>query len=143
MAARPKPPNAGKGRKRGVPNKTTAAAREMFTKFLEANSDRVQGLFDRLAKRDPRGALEVLTKFAEFAVPKLSRAEIKADPPMREPPIRFCIFPDGGPGHGAASAPVYIGDNSDIEVSDVPAGFTHNDNETQFKDSLADQDASE
>ena len=100
MAARKgtRPPNAGKGRRKGTPNKTTAVAREMFTKFLEANSDRVQGLFDRLAKRDPRGALEVLAKFAEFAVPRLARTELKTDQPKTERPISLCIFPDGGPG---------------------------------------------
>ncbi len=100
MAARKgtRPPNAGMGRRKGVPNKTTAAAREMFTQFLEANADRVQGLFDRLAKRDPRGALEVLAKFAEYAIPKLGRTEIKSDPPTCTPGITYCIFPDGGPG---------------------------------------------
>src|SRR4051812_26293911 len=29
-AGRPKPPNAGKGRKKGVPNKTTASAKQAF-----------------------------------------------------------------------------------------------------------------
>ena len=100
MAARKgtRPPNAGKGRRKGTPNKTTAAAREIFTKFLEANSDRVQGLFDRLAKRDPRGALEIIVKISEFVVPRLARTELKADPPNRAPEVRLCIFPDGGPG---------------------------------------------
>jgi hypothetical protein len=102
MAARKgtRPPAAGKGRKRGVPNKVTGVARELFAQFLDANAPKVQRLFDRVARKDPAKALELLTRFAEYAIPKLARTEVKNDGlsllPM--PPGTQINFPDGGPG---------------------------------------------
>jgi hypothetical protein len=98
-----KPPAAGRGRKRGTPNKTTSAARKMFTDFLEANVDRVQDLFDRVAKKEPARALELLTKVAEFVIPKLQRTELKGefDVDMPEPPTFGISFANGGPGNPA------------------------------------------
>lgn len=58
--ARPKPPNAGKGRKKGVPNKTTALLKEAIILAAEAvgeNSKGKGGLIGyckMLAKDEPR-----------------------------------------------------------------------------------------
>jgi hypothetical protein len=46
-----RPPNAGKGRKRGVPNQTTRTVREIFTLFVEYNAEGAQALYDRIAKK--------------------------------------------------------------------------------------------
>jgi hypothetical protein len=98
-----KPPAAGRGRKRGTPNKATGAARKMFADFLEANVDRVQDLFDRVAKKEPARALELLTKVAEFVIPKLQRTELKGefDVDMPEPPTFGISWANGGPGQPA------------------------------------------
>jgi hypothetical protein len=76
MADRRKPPNAGKGRKKGVPNKATADVRKAFTALLEGAADKLQIWLDRVAKKDPGRALDVIAKFAEYHVPKLSRTEL-------------------------------------------------------------------
>jgi hypothetical protein len=46
-----KPPNAGKGRKKGVPNKTTAALKDMILKALD--------------QADPKGSVAYLVKQAD------------------------------------------------------------------------------
>lgn len=74
-----RPPNAGKGRKAGVPNKATATARNVFAAFVEGNVGKVQGLWDKVAKKDPARALEIYGKLAEFCMPKLARTETTLD----------------------------------------------------------------
>jgi hypothetical protein len=78
MMANRKPPRAGMGRRKGVPNKATGDVRKMFAAFVEGNASRVQILFDRVARKNPAKALEILTRFSEFVMPKLQRAEIDA-----------------------------------------------------------------
>lgn len=70
-----KPPNAGKGRRRGVPNKTTGTVREIYTLFVEHNAVKAQKLFDRVARKNPAKALEILARLSEFVLPKLNRSE--------------------------------------------------------------------
>lgn len=83
---RPKPPNAGKGRTKGVPNKATKAFRDTITQLLEDNSENVGLWLQRVAEgtpgKDPapEKALDLLAKLAEFAAPKLSRAEHVGNP---------------------------------------------------------------
>ncbi len=86
---RPKPPNAGIGRPKGAPNKVTTAFRETVQRVLEGNSENVgrwllmvaEGHAD--AKPDPGRALDLMSKLAEYAAPKLARTEVTG--------------PDGGP----------------------------------------------
>jgi hypothetical protein len=74
-----KPPNAGKGRRKGVPNKATRDVRAMFTHFVEAKAERVAALWERIAEEDPAKALDLLVRLAEFVVPKLARTELAGD----------------------------------------------------------------
>jgi len=67
--------NRGLGRKPGVPNKATKTFRETVTKLLEQNADNVSLWLEQVAADDPAKALDLLTKLAEFAAPKLSRVE--------------------------------------------------------------------
>src|SRR5712675_2210652 len=98
-----KPPNAGKGRPKGTPNRSTRDVREAIAKLLESNTDnfkiwlaavaegekeyRFDGkgspvldddgnhLFDWLRKPEPGSALKLAMDMAEFHIPKLARTE--------------------------------------------------------------------
>ena len=83
MSERRKPPNAGKGRKPGVPNKTTADARALFAQFIESNAPKAQGLWERVAAEDPARALDILAKLGEFVLPKLARTELSGELAVR------------------------------------------------------------
>lgn len=76
------PPNAGKGRAKGVPNKVTTEFRETVKQLLEKNTANVSLWLEAVAtgggdpdKADPGKALDLLAKLAEFAAPKLARTE--------------------------------------------------------------------
>lgn len=65
----------GGGSRKGIPNKATALTREFIQGFLDQNAGRIQNLFDRVAKKEPREALKLITDLCEFALPKLARVE--------------------------------------------------------------------
>lgn len=77
-----RPPNAGKGRRKGVPNRATSNAREAITRLVEGNVDRLQEWLDAVAKEDPAAALRCVVDLLEFSVPRLSRVE-HTTPPER------------------------------------------------------------
>ena len=67
----------GPGRKKGVPNRATQAARDAIATFVDGNADRLQGWLDEIAAE--KGALEAFRAFTdllEFHVPKLARTEL-------------------------------------------------------------------
>lgn len=76
--------NRGRGRPKGVPNRATTEFRDTIKALLDNNRDNVQKWLkevaegDIAAKRtpDPKGALDMLAKLAEYAAPKLSRTEV-------------------------------------------------------------------
>ena len=73
---KPRPPNAGMGRKPGVPNKATTLAREAITQLVDANVPKMAGWLEEIEKE--HGALmawRCLETMVEFAVPKLVRSE--------------------------------------------------------------------
>jgi hypothetical protein len=70
-----KPGERRGGRKKGSVNKVTREFRETVTKVLEDNSDNVGAWLEQVALVDPAKALDLIAKLAEYAAPKLSRAE--------------------------------------------------------------------
>jgi hypothetical protein len=81
-AAKRKPPAAGIGRVKGVPNKATSMAREAIAKLVEGNVDQLQGWLAAIAadeKQGPAVAFKLLMDVMEYHIPKLSRAEHVGD----------------------------------------------------------------
>jgi len=74
--------NNPKGRPAGSPNKSTAMAREAIAKFVDGNSDKLQGWLDEIAaneKYGPKVAFDCFMQVAEYHVPKLARVEQVGD----------------------------------------------------------------
>lgn len=114
--ARRKPPNAGMGRKKGVPNRVGRDLRKTIEKLLQANAPEVQGWFDRVAKKNPARALDLWTRLNEFVLPKLKAIEVSPGPRRMSRQSLFGIsFDNGGPGQGEAA-------DGEIEVSGPEGG---------------------
>jgi hypothetical protein len=70
------------GRVAGVPNKSTALAREAIAKFVDGNSHKLQEWLDDIAtneKLGPKVAFDCFMQVAEYHVPKLARTEHAGD----------------------------------------------------------------
>lgn len=76
---RPKGTPKTGGRVAGTPNRVTQEFRETVTRLLEDNAENVAEWLARVAADDPDKALQRLAQLAEYAAPKLSRSEIKAE----------------------------------------------------------------
>lgn len=82
------PPNAGMGRPKGSPNKSTAAVREAIANLLDRNSEKMDEWLQLVAygdselgvKPQPDKALDIMQKLAEYHIPKLARTEVVGDP---------------------------------------------------------------
>ena len=69
---------AGKKSKRGA-EESTKKAREALSMFVDDKSEKLDDLFERVAEKDPKGALDILAKMMEYALPKLSRTEFSGE----------------------------------------------------------------
>lgn len=75
ISKRPQPKG---GSRKGVPNKSTANAREAIARFVDGNSERLQGWLDKIAadeKQGPKAAMACFLEMLEYHVPKLARIE--------------------------------------------------------------------
>jgi hypothetical protein len=77
------------GRPKGVPNKTTALAREAIARFVDGNCENLQKWLDEIADRDgPQAAFKCLMDVVEYHVPKLARVETTG---KDEGPIEYVV----------------------------------------------------
>ena len=67
----------GPGRPKGLPNKSTQAAREAIARFVDGNADRLQGWLEEIAQeKGAEAAFRCFTDLVEYHVPKLARTEL-------------------------------------------------------------------
>lgn len=65
------------GSRKGIPNKSTANAREAIARFVDGNADRLNGWLDEIYAADgPKAAFQCFTDLIEYHVPKLARTEV-------------------------------------------------------------------
>lgn len=66
-----------KSNRKGVPNKGTSEMRDAFQVLIEKNLPKMSRLLNKVAKEDPAKALDIIHKFSDFFLPKLSRTEVE------------------------------------------------------------------
>ena len=79
------------GRPAGIPNKSTAMAREAIARFVDGNSYKLQEWLEAIAgdpKYGPKHAFDCFMQVAEYHVPKLARTEHTGS---EEKPIRYVV----------------------------------------------------
>jgi hypothetical protein len=82
----------GAGRPAGSPNKSTSIAREAIARFVDGNTDKMQGWLEQVATGvqdeetgkwlvppNPEKAFAMLQSVVEYHVPKLARQELVGD----------------------------------------------------------------
>lgn len=112
--------NAGKGRRKGTPNKATADSRAAIALFVDRNTPRLQKWLDKIAngvKREQRKAnepeyvvdpnpvkaFELVQSMLEFHVPKMQRTEFTG--------------PGGAPLPGSSTNVVVLGPDAALAIA--------------------------
>jgi hypothetical protein len=60
------------GRPKGAIGKTTKEARELYLNAIQGESEHIAQAFKDLREKDPYKYLQVIAKFTQFIIPKLS-----------------------------------------------------------------------
>ena len=67
----------GKGRPRGVPNRTTEQAKVTIQRAVNGILDTMQTDLQEIKKKDPIRAMELAIKLLEYSIPKLKSVDVK------------------------------------------------------------------
>jgi hypothetical protein len=67
---------AGPGRPAGSTNRATAEVRAVFSTLVTANQMHLQAWLDRVAAENPKGALDLYLRLAEYVLPKVQRIDL-------------------------------------------------------------------
>jgi hypothetical protein len=59
------------GSRKDKPNEVTKSARELFVKTLEGQVPNIQDAFEKVRKENPSMYLNLLSKYAQYFVPKM------------------------------------------------------------------------
>jgi hypothetical protein len=68
---------AGPGRPKGMENKLTTEAREMFIQTLEGQVPNIQQAFSDVLDKSPEKYLDLFAKYAQYFVPKKTETDVK------------------------------------------------------------------
>jgi hypothetical protein len=69
----------GKGRPKGVENKITKEARDIFLETLEGQAPHIAAAFEEVRRDNPRAYLDLFAKYAQYFVPKKTENTDKVD----------------------------------------------------------------
>jgi hypothetical protein len=64
------------GRPKGAPNKTTAEIKEIITRIVGNQLDRLEADLDKVRKDDPIEAMKLATKLIDYVLPKQTKMEL-------------------------------------------------------------------
>ena len=67
------------GKPKGAVTKTTKKIREAFTLLVDSNTANMTKWLKEVADESPKDALDIMTKLAEYTIPKLQRTEVAND----------------------------------------------------------------
>ena len=70
----------GRGRKKGVPNRTTTQMRDMIIQIVNNQLDNVEEALEEVRKQDKVQYLKLAQKFAEMVLPKEQKIEFTDAP---------------------------------------------------------------
>lgn len=73
----------GKGRPPGALNRSTEMMKLSLARAANRTLDHLSDDLEKIRKKDPEKAIELALKMMEYIVPKLSRAEVKAEVEQR------------------------------------------------------------
>jgi hypothetical protein len=65
-----------KGRAKGIPNKTTAEIKEIITRIVGNQLDRLEKDLDLIRKDNPEEAIRIATKLIDYVIPKQSKLDV-------------------------------------------------------------------
>lgn len=72
--------NNPKGRPKGIPNKRTIEFKQGVNNLITHATPKMIEWLEEVAMDDPKGALDLVYKFAQFGYPLQARTEIAGDP---------------------------------------------------------------
>lgn len=67
------------GRPKGSKNKSSEMTRKAFEKLIHQNLPNLNQWLSLVAKEDPKAAMDIIAKLAEYILPKLARVHQEVD----------------------------------------------------------------
>lgn len=67
------------GRKKGVPNKTTAELKEIITRIVGNQLEHIENDLNKIRKNDPAEAMRLSQKFIEYVLPKQTKIDLEGE----------------------------------------------------------------
>ena len=79
MAKFEKGNKVGKGRPKGVPNKTTAQIKDMIVSLVGTQMEKWPVELEKMMKRDPAEAMRITGKLIDYVLPKQTKIDLEGE----------------------------------------------------------------